>query len=52
MKNVFLTLHEDKKAIPLLQRLKIGRFAEGDDSVYDTVRAMQAWIKRMREKEL
>jgi phosphonate transport system substrate-binding protein len=44
LKAVFLSLHEDPEAAKLLARLRIERFIEGQDSMYDSVRRMQQWI--------
>jgi phosphonate transport system substrate-binding protein len=44
LKQVFLTLHEDKEAAALLKKLQIDRFAEGSDAMYGTVREMSRWL--------
>lgn len=44
LKEIFLTLHEDRDAAPLLAKLQIDRFVEGSDAMYDTVREMSRWI--------
>jgi phosphonate transport system substrate-binding protein len=44
LRKVFLQLHEDREASVLLGELRIERFGEGDDSMYDSVREMQAWL--------
>jgi phosphonate transport system substrate-binding protein len=41
LKQVFLSLHEDQDARSILAGLRIDRFEEGDDSMYDSVREMQ-----------
>lgn len=43
LKETLLTLHEDPRGRALLQRIQIERFEEGSDSLYDTIREMQAW---------
>ncbi len=45
LKKVLLSLHQDPFALSLIQKLRIERFEEGDDSLYQTVREMEAWIK-------
>lgn len=50
LKAIFLSLHEDRDAKALLDRLQIDRFWEGKDTMYDTVREMRRWIKEKREK--
>ncbi len=44
LKEIFLTLHEDRDAAPLLANLQIDRFVEGSDAMYDTVREMSRWL--------
>jgi phosphonate transport system substrate-binding protein len=41
LRRLFLGLHQDPVARPLLQQLQIDRFEEVDDSLYDSVRAME-----------
>lgn len=43
LKAAFLSLHEDPNAIPLLRKIQIDRFTEGDDAMYDSVREMRQW---------
>lgn len=45
LRHVFLTLHQDKQASLLLRQLQIDRFEAGDDSMYDSVRELQKWLK-------
>jgi phosphonate transport system substrate-binding protein len=45
LKEILLTLHEDKKASALLAKIQIDRFVEGDDRMYDTVRDMSRWLE-------
>jgi len=42
---LFLHLHEDPEARPLLAHLQIERFVAGDDAMYDSVRQMQRELK-------
>lgn len=44
LKEIFLSMHKDPAGAELLARLKIERFEEGDDSMYDSVREMQKWL--------
>ena len=46
LKGVFLNLHKDPEAAALLRKMGIDRFEEGDDAMYDSVRAMQDWLGR------
>lgn len=46
LRALLLTLHTDAVARPLLQHLRIERFAEGDDGLYQTVREMQDWLAK------
>lgn len=50
LKEIFLTLHEDKSAAPLLAKLQIDRFVEGNDAMYDTVREMSRWLDKRAGK--
>jgi len=44
LKRAFLSLHEKQAAIPLLRKIQIDRFAETEDSMYDSVREMEQWL--------
>ena len=44
LRSIFLSLHQDADAVPLLRKLHIERFATADDSSYESVREMQRWI--------
>ena len=46
LRNVFMGLHDDTDATPLLQELRIERFEGGMDGAYDKVREMRDWIAR------
>src|SRR6185369_5089495 len=46
LKEILLTLHEDRKASALLAKIQIDRFVEGDDRMYDTVRDMSRWLEK------
>jgi phosphonate transport system substrate-binding protein len=50
LKEIFLTLHNDKKAVPLLEKIQIDRFVEGNDAMYDTVREMNRWVEQRSGK--
>lgn len=43
---VFLNLHEQRRAKPMLRRLKIDRFQKGDPSRYESLRKMLREIKK------
>ena len=46
LRGVFLEIHKDPLGAALLGKMGIDRFAEGDDSMYDSIRAMQDWLGR------
>ncbi|HEY6010306.1 MAG TPA: phosphate/phosphite/phosphonate ABC transporter substrate-binding protein [Nitrospirota bacterium] len=48
LKQAFLNAHTDPKGSELLQKMKIERFVVIDDSAYDSVREMQAWIEKQK----
>jgi len=50
LKEILLTLHEDKKAAALLAKIQIDRFVEGDDRMYDTVRDMSRRLEKKAGK--
>jgi phosphonate transport system substrate-binding protein len=51
LKTTLLSIHKSPQAIPLLHRLQIDRFEEGDDSMYDSVREMRHWLKQCDMEE-
>jgi phosphonate transport system substrate-binding protein len=44
LREIFLNLHRNVRAMSLLGQLQIDRFEEGDDAIYDSVRDMQKWL--------
>jgi phosphonate transport system substrate-binding protein len=48
LKRAFLNAHTDPRGKELLNKMKIDKFVVIDDSAYDTVREMQAWIKKQK----
>ncbi len=44
LRKVFLDLHDDTDALPLLGELRIERFESGQDKAYNKVREMRDWI--------
>jgi phosphonate transport system substrate-binding protein len=46
LKGVFLNLHTDPEGAALLAQMGIDRFEEGDDAMYDSIRAIQDWLGR------
>jgi len=48
LREVFLHLHEDPLARPLLAHIQIEHFVAGDDAMYDSVRKMQHELKGKR----
>ena len=51
LRAVFLTLHEDEEARFLMHKLRIDRFAAGEDRRYNSVREMQKWIAQQERHE-
>jgi len=49
LKALLLTLHTDATARSLLQHLRIERFTEGNDEMYQSVREMQDWLAKPSE---
>ena len=45
LKEIFLSLHRDTAAVPLLEKIQIDRFVEGNDAMYETVREMSRWLR-------
>ncbi len=48
LRSIFLSLHKDEKAAPILRQLQIDRFAAGEDSMYDTVREISEAIRKRK----
>jgi phosphonate transport system substrate-binding protein len=46
LKAILLALHDDPTGRGLLQHLRIERFEEGGDELYQTVREMQEWLAK------
>jgi len=46
LKKILLSLHQQEAAVAVLAKLQIDSFAEGDDSMYDTVREMNRWLDK------
>lgn len=44
LKAVLLSLHEDPEARKFLDLVRIDRFEEGNDALYDSVRGMETWL--------
>ncbi|MFQ6120449.1 MAG: PhnD/SsuA/transferrin family substrate-binding protein, partial [Methanosarcinales archaeon] len=50
LKNIFLQMDEDEKGKEILSQIYIDEFITVDDSLYDNVRKMDAWVKLQNEK--
>ena len=50
LQEVFLSLDEHEKGSALLDQLKIDRFEQGNDAMYDSVRHMQRWLAESTER--
>lgn len=48
LKQIFLTLHEEKESALLLAKIQVDRFVERDDKMYDTVREMNRWLEKRK----
>ncbi len=46
LREIFLTMHEDKAGKSILDAMRIDRFVEVPDSNYDPIRKMQAFVKK------
>jgi len=47
IKDIFLALDEDPNLEPVMRKLRIEEFAEGNDAAYNTVREMRDWVQKM-----
>lgn len=45
LRNIFLQLHKEKKGEEILSHLKIEKFVEGSDKMYDSIRMMEKVVK-------
>lgn len=50
LKQVLLNLHKEEKGRKILKGMMIDKFVEGDDSAYDSVREMKAWIEKQETR--
>jgi len=46
IRKVFLTTHEDNEGREILKKMMIDRFVVIDNSAYDSIRAMKAWVEK------
>jgi phosphonate transport system substrate-binding protein len=46
LKGIFLNIHKDPKGKKILDGMMIDKFVPIDDSAYDSIREMKAWVKR------
>jgi len=44
LRTIFLNMHQDVEGRKILNSIKIDRFTEVSDDIYDTVRTMQRWV--------
>lgn len=44
LREILLALDRDPEAAPLMEKLRIQRFAPGSDGAYDSVREMRKWV--------
>jgi phosphonate transport system substrate-binding protein len=51
LKQVLLNVHKDDRGKKILKGMMIDRFVEGDDSAYDSVREMKAWVEKQKTGE-
>jgi len=46
MREIFLSAHTDKKGREILKKMMIDKFVAIDDSEYDSIRKMKAWLEK------
>ncbi len=51
LRSAFLTMHEDRKGREILKKLLIDRFTTIDDSAYNSIREMEAFMKKFRSRQ-
>jgi phosphonate transport system substrate-binding protein len=51
LKQVLLNVHKDDRGKKILKGMMIDRFVEGDNSAYDSVREMKAWVEKQKTGE-
>jgi phosphonate transport system substrate-binding protein len=51
LRDAFLNAHNDPRGRELLDKMKIDKFVTIEDSAYDSVRQMQAWIEKQEKAE-
>jgi phosphonate transport system substrate-binding protein len=50
LKQVLLNVHKDEKGKKILKGMMIDKFVEGDNSAYDSVREMKAWVEKQKTR--
>ncbi len=50
LKEILLNLHNDEKGKAILHGMKIDKFVTSDDSAYNSIRDMKAWIEKNQIK--
>lgn len=50
LRTAFLSMHEDPEGRKILEKVMIDRFTTIDDSAYDSIREMEAFMKNFRSK--
>lgn len=51
LKNILINMHTDPEGKKILDKIKIDRFVEIDDSAYDSIREMGKWIKAQEKTD-
>ena len=51
IKEIFLNAHKGKKGKEILKGMMIDKFVNIDDSAYDSIREMKAWITKNKKEE-
>ena len=46
LKQIFLEIHNDTTGKMILDKMKIDKFVEIDDSAYDSIRKMKNWTQK------
>lgn len=48
LRQIFLNTHHDTKGIEILNKMMIDKFVAIDDSAYDSIREMKAWLEKQK----
>jgi phosphonate transport system substrate-binding protein len=51
LKQILLNVHKDERGKKIIKGMMIDKFVEGDNSAYDSVREMKAWVEKQKTRE-